>query len=112
MNKAGSLPGPILDDDVIRLVSRPASSFNIRSFAEGDFNLRVAVRTWGHSSRPCCMEILQDAFGRRRRFDHATRTNFARPSAFLRLSDLTAIATSVAGRASWRDFSVSPMTRL
>ncbi len=45
-------------------------------------------------------------------FDHAIRTNFARPSSFIRLRDLTAIATSVVRRASWRDFMVSPMTRL
>ena len=61
---------------------------------------------------PCCMETLRDPFGRWRGFDHATRTNFALPSLVIRLSDLTAIATSVARRASRRDFNVSPMTRL
>ena len=58
------------------------------------------------------METLRDPFGRWRGFDHATRTNFALPSLVIRLSDLTAIATSVARRASRRDFNVSPMTRL
>ena len=70
---------------------------------------RVVVRRppW-----PCCMETLRDPFGRLRGFDHATRTNFALPSLVIRLSDLTAIATSVARRASRWDFNVSPMTRL
>jgi hypothetical protein len=40
------------------------------------------------------------------------RTDIARPSWFIRLRDLMAIATSVARRVSWRDFKVSPMTRL
>jgi hypothetical protein len=58
------------------------------------------------------MEPLQGVFEGRGGFDHAIRENFARPSWFIRLRDLTAIATSVARRVSWRDFKVSPMTRL
>src|SRR5271170_6503953 len=66
----------------------------------------------GDEEGPCCMETLRDPFERWRGFDHATRTNLALPSLVIRLSDLTAIATSVARRASRRDFNVSPMTRL
>jgi len=76
---------------------------------------RQRSTTWSRnagSERPCCTEAFQDPFGRCRGFDHATQTNCARPSSFIRLSDLTAIATSVARRASWRHFNVSPMTRL
>jgi hypothetical protein len=58
------------------------------------------------------MEIFEEIFDGWISFDHATRTNFARPSSFIRLRDLTAIATSVARRVSWRDFMASPMTRL
>jgi hypothetical protein len=58
------------------------------------------------------MEIFEDAFGRWISFDYAIRTNFAGPSSFMRLRDLTAIATSVARRVSWRDFKASRMTRL
>ena len=63
-------------------------------------------------TRACCMEIFEDVFGRWISFDHAIRTNFARPNSFIRLRDLTAITTSVARRVSWRDFRASPMTRL
>src|SRR5450755_4147304 len=62
--------------------------------------------------RPCCMEPLQGVLEHRGGFDHAIRENCARPSWFIRLRDLMAIATSVARRVSWRDFRVSPMTRL
>ena len=40
------------------------------------------------------------------------RMNLACPSSPMRLSDLTAILTSVTRRASSRDFNASPMTRL
>jgi hypothetical protein len=72
--------------------------------------IQSSARLW--SSGACCIETFGNVFGRWISFDHAIRTNFARPSWFIRLRDLTAIATSVARRASWRDFKVSPMTRL
>jgi len=53
-----------------------------------------------------------NARGGRRNVDYSMRTNLARPSSFIRLSDLTAIATSVTRHVSSRDFKVSPMTRL
>jgi electron transfer flavoprotein alpha/beta subunit len=55
--------------------------------------------------RPCCTEAFQYEPGRPRGFDHATRTNCARSSSVIRLSDLTAIATSVARREPWRDLN-------
>src|SRR5271167_4762758 len=50
--------------------------------------------------------------GRPRGFDHATRTNCARSSSVIRLSDLTAIATSVARREPWRVLRASSITLL
>ena len=50
--------------------------------------------------------------GTLRRITQATRTNLACPNSRIRLSDLTAMTTSVARRASWREFSASPMTHL
>jgi|ERR1700735_539774 len=44
--------------------------------------------------------------------DHARRMNCARPSSRIRLSALTAIATSALRRSSARDLRASPMTRL
>jgi hypothetical protein len=64
------------------------------------------------AARPFCIEPLEGVFERRGGFDHAIRANFARPSWFIRLRDLMAIVTSVARPVSWRDFMVSPMTRL
>jgi hypothetical protein len=47
-----------------------------------------------------------------REINYATREQMACPRSRIRLSDLTAIATSVFRRASSRDFRVSPTTRL
>ena len=44
--------------------------------------------------------------------DHARRMNCAGPSSRIRLSALTAIATSALRRSSARDLRASPMTRL
>lgn len=55
---------------------------------------------------------LRSAHWRRRGAVYATREQMACPKSRIRLRDLTAIATSVSRRASSRDFSVSPMTRL
>jgi transposase len=55
---------------------------------------------------------LRSARWRRREINYATRTQMACPRSRIRLSDLTAIATSVARRASSRDFKISPITRL
>jgi len=35
--------------------------------------------------RPCCIETFGNVFDRWISFDHAIRTNFARPSSFIRL---------------------------
>ena len=55
---------------------------------------------------------LRSARWRRREINYATRTQMACPRSRIRLSDLTAIATSVTRRASSRDFKISPITRL
>src|SRR5271165_5058537 len=55
---------------------------------------------------------LRSARWRRREINYATRTQMACPRSRIRLSDLTAIATSVTRRASSRDFKKSPITRL
>src|SRR5271165_4252626 len=55
---------------------------------------------------------LRSASWRRREINYATRTQMACPRSRIRLSDLTAIATSVTRRASSRDFKISPITRL
>jgi hypothetical protein len=55
---------------------------------------------------------LRSARWRRRESNYATRTQMACPRSRIRLSDLTAIATSVTRRASSRDFKISPITRL
>src|SRR5271165_1947306 len=55
---------------------------------------------------------LRRARWRRREINYATRTQMACPRSRIRLSDLTAIATSVTRRASSRDFKISPITRL
>ncbi len=44
----------------------------------------------------CCIETFGNGFGRCISFDHAIRTNFARPSSFIRLRDLTAIDLAAA----------------
>ena len=55
---------------------------------------------------------LRRARWRRREINYATRTQMACPRSRIRLSDLTAIETSVTRRASSRDFKISPITRL
>ena len=55
---------------------------------------------------------LRRARWRRREINYATRTQMACSRSRIRLSDLTAIATSVTRRASSRDFKMSPITRL
>src|SRR5208282_2565791 len=55
---------------------------------------------------------LRRARWRRREINYATRTQMACPRSRIRLSDLTAIATSVTRRASSRNFKISPITRL
>src|SRR5208282_2448624 len=55
---------------------------------------------------------LRRARWRRREINYATRTQMACPRSRIRLSDFTAIATSVTRRASSRDFKISPITRL
>jgi hypothetical protein len=103
-----------IGDLLVLAEEAPVAAFRADAWIKAGEALRKAERfrfALEHLG-PCCMETLRDPFGRWRGFDHATRTNFALPSLVIRLSDLTAMATSVARRASWREFSASPMTRL
>ncbi len=66
----------------------------------------------GVTGRDFVAWMLRSARWRRREINYATRTQMACPRSRIRLSDLTAIATSVTRRPSSRDFKLSPITRL
>lgn len=61
---------------------------------------------------PCCTDRAADALRPCTCPGYAMRTDSGRPSCSMRFRTLTATATSVAWRASVRDRSVSPITRL
>jgi hypothetical protein len=88
------------------LSRRPLKSFSSANARHGLVSPRsspvIQAQSWpaksdawrGCATRACCIETFGNVFDRWISFDHAVRTNFARPSSFIPLRDLTAMATS------------------
>ena len=94
-------------------------SYDYRTLGLGYANLGGLLMSSGiacdsRQGRALCATLLHGGFARRvltsRRLRSCYSSEYRTPR--VRLRDLMAIATSVARRVSWRDFKVSPMTRL
>src|SRR5208282_3146891 len=76
------------------------------SLEDGAFKVVVEDHPRDPTERDIVAWRLRRARWRRREINYATRTQMACPRSRIRLSDFTAIATSVTRRASSRDFKI------
>jgi hypothetical protein len=99
--------GRIAPTRIVRALSRDAFGLDERHDRQ---SLR---RTRGHRAAMSFVAWMPVGFEEARLLNlHTAPRQIGLPRVFMRLSALTAIATSVLRRASLRDFNVSPMTRL